>query len=241
MRRAKENDTESTTAKAKDSGRQYKMEIGLRGRAMSIPKGILDIWYHNSEDAGWPIPEDQDYIPYDRPHVTAWAYGLEFVVRDESANGIFYVDYFDASFGEGYWDDRESGGEKTDFSNGDYLVPTKSLGIVGFGANYGYEIHMLRLDQTQGKFGMSLLLGGGLGMGFLVGQLEQWSPSGATTAYQRYDQGYPAEGYKKIPRFYPMVDINASLRFNIADRVSIRMEGGLHTMVYYGLSVGVAF
>ena len=39
----------------------------------------------------------------------------------------------------------------------------------------------------------------------------------------------------------PLVDINAGLRFNFGDRVVLRAEGGLHTFVYYGATLGIMF
>jgi hypothetical protein len=38
-----------------------------------------------------------------------------------------------------------------------------------------------------------------------------------------------------------MVDINAGVRLNFADRVVWRLEGGVHTLLYYGTSLGVTF
>jgi hypothetical protein len=38
-----------------------------------------------------------------------------------------------------------------------------------------------------------------------------------------------------------MIDINAGLRFNFGDRFVLRVEGGLHTMLYYGATAGIMF
>ncbi len=141
---------------------------------------------------------------------------------------------------EGYWDDVESD-DPQNFTDGEYLRPRKNLGLVTFGANYGYEIPMVKLDMTKGYFGMSMLLGGGIGMAFLVGDVDVWTHHQGKEAYKWVLDGDDPEGTKKLPRVLPMVDVNASLRFNIYDRVILRVEGGLHSMLYYGLSLGVRF
>lgn len=39
----------------------------------------------------------------------------------------------------------------------------------------------------------------------------------------------------------PFIDINVGFRFNISDKASIRLEGGLHDMFYGGGAVSVVF
>ena len=60
-------------------------------------------------------------------------------------------------------------------------------------------------------------------------------------AYKLYLEGEPPEGDKRIPPVYPMVDINTGLRFNFGDRAVLRIEGGLHTLVYWGGTLGIMF
>jgi hypothetical protein len=38
-----------------------------------------------------------------------------------------------------------------------------------------------------------------------------------------------------------MVDVNAGLKFNFGDRAVLRLEGGLHTLIYYGATLGIKF
>ncbi|MBT3222920.1 MAG: hypothetical protein HN348_27905, partial [Proteobacteria bacterium] len=153
---------------------------------------------------------------------------------------IFYLDYLDSNMDEGYWDDRDE--EPADHLDGDYLKPTENLGIVAFGANYGYEVHIVRTDITNGYFGLSFLVGGGLGLGVMVGGIDRWGPdANGNPSYKLYLEGEPAEGDKGIPPVYPMVDINAGLRFNFGDRAVFRLEGGLHTLVYWGGTLGIMF
>ena len=210
------------------------MEVGFRGRAVSLPKAVMSIWYHDEGDDGWPLAGEG------RPPIGGWSLGLEFVVKNDSANGIFYFDYIDSTMPGGYWDDREQD-EDTNFFDGEWIQPTDNLGLVAFGANYAYEIHLVTTAKTNGYFGLSMLFGGGAGLGILIGDIDSWESRDGKPAYQLYDEGDTPDGDTSIPRVYPMIDLNASLRFNIADRAVIRLEGGLHSMLYWGASVGVMF
>ncbi|TNE91982.1 MAG: hypothetical protein EP330_03235 [Deltaproteobacteria bacterium] len=213
--------------------RGYFMEIGFRSRYVFVPDSILDIWYFNEDDPGWALPGQK------RPDMRGYALGLEYVVKGDSANGIFYFEYINSLMKEGYWDDVE---EPADHGDGDYLVPTDGLGLLTFGADYAYELHFVTTAQTNGQFGLSFLVGGGLGVAAMLGHLDRWGPAGGVPAYVRHeaDPDNPDEE-KRIPKVYPMVDINAGLRFNFGDRVVLRVEGGLHDLLYMGGSLGLMF
>jgi len=218
--------------KPEKTGRQFLMEVNFRGRYVFVPQSIFSIWYYNEDDDGWADSRDA-------PRIHGYALGLEFVIKGDSANGIFYVEWIESMVTEGYWDDKE---EPPDHLDGDYLVPTENLGMVVGGADYAYEVHMVRTEKTNGAFGMSFLVGGGLGIGVMLGHFDRWGPGpDGTPANVRYDAGDPSDGEKDIPKVFPMVDINAGFRFNFGDRVVLRLEGGLHTMIYGGGALGVMF
>ncbi len=214
------------------SGRKFDMEVNFRGRYVFVPRSILDIWYYNEGDAGWADATRS------APRINGYALGLEFVIKNQNANGIFYVEWIESTLKEGYWDDKE---EPPDHLDGEFLRPTPNLGMVTFGANYAYEAHFVRTAQTNGAFGLSFLVGGGLGVGIILGDLERWTPLGGRPGFVRYNDGDDFDDYKDIPKVLPMVDINAGLRFNFADRIMLRIEGGLHTMIYGGAALGVMF
>lgn len=214
--------------------RDVEFEIGFRGRRLTVPRGLFDIWYHDEDTPGWPLPGQE------RPFVNGYSYGLEFGFKKRSTNAQVWVDWIDSNMPEGYWDDREEtvGGTL----DGDYIRPAGNLGIFSFGADVAYEVDMIRLDMTNQAFGMSMLVGGGLGLGVLIGELEEWSKSDdEVPSYVQYENGDPATSEKKVPRVYPMVDINLALRLNFGNRVVLRLEGGLHTLLYYGAALGFRF
>ena len=220
------------------TGRKFKMEVGFRGRYVSVPNGVLDIWYYDNDDdtPGWALPGQY------RPKIRGYSGGVEFAVKKDNANGIFYVEYIKSLVPAGYWDDREDPHEPTD---GEYLVPTDNLGLVTLGANYAFEAHLVKLERTSNRFGWSLVVGGGLGVALRTGSMGRWSLSDENSypAYRRFERGEPADDKKANvpPPVLPMVDINFGTRVVFGDRIVVRVEGGLHTMLYYGASVGLVF
>lgn len=217
--------------------RDYLMEVGFRGRYLFIPNGLLDIWYERHDQPGDTYPG--------RPTVRAYSLGLEFVIKDEQANGIFYAEYIAPLIDEGYWDDAD---REPNYDDGSYIVP-EGFGIVAIGANYGYE---LRANKW-----LSFLFGAGLGVGFVTGTMYEWQPgepegtANANNAEQDCGPTEPAylraghcevDAELKIPPVVPLVDVNIGPRFNINDRASFRLEGGLHAALpYTGATMGIVF
>jgi hypothetical protein len=206
--------------------RNFLMEVNFRSRYLILPDSVLDIWYEDhEEDANIP----------DRPSVRAYVLGGEFVVKDRQANGIFYAEWIKPTLQEGYWDDRE---EPPDDGDGSYVRPD-GFGLVAIGANYGYEI---RANEW-----FSFLVGAGLGVGFRVGELQEWRPGDTEgmcgylqTAYERAGSCEPDQ-IVEVPGAIPIIDVNVGPKFNFGDRASLRIEGGLHDLPYFGGTLGVVF
>lgn len=214
--------------------RSFMMEAGLRLRSLSVPRSILSTQFTEASDDGWPIPGE------DRPNVRGLAYGPEFVLKWQASNLFLYFERLDLSWEGGYWDDRDAEG---DFLDGSYLLPSDNLGMYAIGADYAAEIHLIRTGQTNDWFGWSLLLGGGLGIGVVTGDIAYWesTPDSALQAYEKYEIGDPPSATAAIPRVLPVVDILAGFRFNIHDRLGLRIEGGLHNALFWGSAVDVMF
>ena len=98
---------------------------------------------------------------------------------------------------------------------------------------------------------MSLMLGGGLGVAFMTGELIEWNPGGdpentdvgclpEAAAYDRYS-ACAADSNTRVPGVLPVLDLQASVKVNFADRAHIRLEGGLHNLLYVGTAVGATF
>lgn len=219
------------------TGRNSDMELGFRGRYMWIPDAFIDIWFNDEDVDGYAHSEP-------RPQVHAYAAGIEFVLKNKApeegnggSNGIFYVQYIASLMPEGYWDDADE-----DRLDGDYIVPTNNLGMLALGADYAYEVHMVKTMNTNGNFGMSMLFGGGVFFGYVFGDLPYWRPEGTELSFERYDDGADSAG-SKLPGFrvLPMIDLNLGFRFNFGDRFVMRMETGFQGMFYMGGSMGLMF
>ncbi|MBM4367511.1 MAG: hypothetical protein FJ102_14960 [Deltaproteobacteria bacterium] len=223
--------------------RPFLMEVNFRGRYMTVPTGTLDLWSEAHEDDEYPA----------RPDVNAYTLGLEFVIKEKSANGIFYIEFFKPLIEDGYWDDIDHG--SPDPLDGSWVDFSDEFSFVNIGANYAYELHATKW--------LSFLFGAGLGMGIKIGNVYEWQPGedpsnpegnndnydvdcgSDAAAYDRadpdgYNCHYDAEIFGDVP-VIPMIDINIGVRFNINDRAAIRLEGGLHDMFYGGGAVGVVF
>lgn len=220
--------------------RDMNFMVGFRSKYMAVPDSILDLftYSHASE-------------PISRPSVSAYSLGLEFVVegnRDKTTrpNGIFYAEYIGAVMAPGYWDDREN---PPDYDDGSWIVPD-DLGMVAIGADYMSEFMITDW--------FAFMVGAGLGIGFVTGELTEWEPGEpdangdntdwtcgpAAPAYDRADSDKadcPDDGSVAVPAVLPIVDVLAAVRFNIKDRASVRIEGGFHDMFYGGLAVGIVF
>ena len=217
--------------------RNFLMEVGFRGRYMDLPDAIVDLFSVRNEGGG--IME--------RPHVSAYSLGLEFVVTDKKDNGIFYVEYLRPIIEEGYWDDLD------EYSDDGKWIKPEDFGLVLIGATYAKEV--------RATDWLSFLFGAGIGAGIKVGQLTQWEagedpadPKGdnnnsdvscgtaPTPAYVRKENGCESDGYVETPPILPYLDIMIGPKFNISDRASIRLEGGIHAFLPYGGgSVGIMF
>lgn len=234
---------------AEPKKRKFLMEVGFRGRYMDLPDELVDLAYFRNTD--------DDTIP-DRPHVSAYSLGLEFVIKDNQANGIFYVDYLSPMIDPGYWDDKE---EPADHFDGSWIEPD-NFGLVLIGASYAYELRATNW--------LSFLFGAGIGGGIVLGELREWQPGECdpdtqdcadfdTSANNNTEVGCGRAGTDESAAYFrrencaddgtielipvvPYLDINIGPRFNISDRASIRLEGGVHAFLPYGGgSVGIVF
>lgn len=206
------------------TARDFLMEVNLRGRYMAIPDSVLDIWYFNgSDDNGAHL---------ERPSIRAYSTGLEFCVRNDTQMGAFYFDYWGNLIQGGYWDDVE---DPEDYLDGDWMQPSENFGVVNFGINYYYD---MRLSEW-----FSILVGAGLGGAYVIGDLQQWDGKEGEPAYKVFQDNpdAPPDDVYRVPNVVPVVDINAGIKFHINDRANIRLEGGLHNLLYGGGAVGIVF
>ena len=211
------------------------MELNLRGRYLSVPSAIMDAWYFDADDEG--------ANPFQRPNLRMYSFGLEYVVKPQPANLIVYYEYIGNGIDEGYWDDRES---PPDHDDGDWLKPSNfGLHVIGF--NYAHEIPIS--DDSKNVW-VSMLFGGGVGIGILSGELTVWHPGGNESitnnclrdapAFERKDTCEP-DGEIKLPGVLPVLDLTMSTKVNFAERAHARLDLGIHNTFYVGTAVGTVF
>jgi hypothetical protein len=220
------------TEVAPDQRRAYAMEANLRVRYLSIPSSVMDIWYFDADDAG--------ANPLARPQVRAYAVGAEWVVDKAPDTWIFYAEWVGIAMEDGYWDDVES--SPANHSDGVWVEPD-GFGLVVLGANYG---HGIRVREW-----LDFLVGGGLGLGFVTGELTVWNAGTnadtvdatclrSAAAYERHES-CGDDGAARVPGLVPVIDLTASARFHFGDQATVRLDAGLHDVLYAGTAVGVVF
>jgi len=211
--------------------REHLYEVNVRTRYLSVPNSILDIWFFDNDSDG--------ANPYARPKVRAYTAGLEFVIKKEPANWTVYFEYLGNLMNEGYWDDVEKPAAHED---GDWVRPD-GLGMLVLGGNYGHSV-----KATEW---WSFVFGGGVGLGVMLGDLTTWGPGSSeanrngaclpeSPAYIRKDT-CAEDGSKKIPAVLPVVDITMSSRFHFGDQATLRLDAGVHNMLYLGTAFGAVF
>ena len=229
------NLAQASDADTVKTDRDYTMELNLRARQLLVPNRILDTWFYNSDTVGaYPEP---------RPSISAQVFGLEYAFTNDQRSWIIWGEYMASGLEEGYWDDVDTG-ETIDHDDGDWVRPDNFSGWWG-GFNYNYIVPMTPVDKPVH---LDFVAGGGAGVGYVTGDLTYWRPGTAietdcepaAPAYVRRNV-CPSDGVKEFPRFLPMIDVTLGLQLNFADRAHIRLEGGLHDMLFYGISGGGRF
>jgi hypothetical protein len=217
--------------------RDFLMESNMRFRQLWVPDKFIDVWFYDSDDPG--------ANPFKRPSIQAYVVGFEFNMKTRPKNWIIYAEYMGSLVGDGYWDDVEQG-TSAEHEDGDWVRPD-NFGGWFFGSNYAHEFN---LTPATKDVWLSLLVGGGLGVGVIQGDLAYWRPGSNAISDQNCYPDAPAyvrkndcqpDGVKSFPRVLPMVDVTLSARINFADRGSIRLDGGIHDLLYAGGAVGVVF
>jgi hypothetical protein len=214
----------------------HTMEANLRFRRLSVPRSFVDAWFYDKDDGS----------PYERPKIGANAFGAEFVMRSRPTHWLFYFEYLKNTTGEGYWDDVENG-EPIDHDDGDWVRPD-GVGAFVLGATIQNE---LRLTPDGATVGGAFLFGGGVGLVFVGGDLLTWhdgtdpdiaEPSclPKSDSWKRKD-ACAEDGDKRIPRLLPMIDLSLSAQIDYRDKAQLRIDVGIHDLLFFGLAAGAAF
>ena len=171
-------------------------------------------------------------------------FGLEYVrIRDQN-NWHFYYEFQQNKTRSDFWDDIDDPEDNTD---GVYIAPSDlAIHALGFQSSYEFPIQTPTV-QT------SVLLGGGLGIGILTGELHRWyhdsneraqnnsgcpSTGGFLGAETRASlcENNPDEEDLPIP-VIPILDVSLGIRVTY-ENFSSRIMFGLHNFPYWGIALG---
>ncbi|RME23502.1 MAG: hypothetical protein D6798_13395 [Deltaproteobacteria bacterium] len=231
-----------TAPAASGSRRSYLIQINPRARYLTLPDSFLDPWAYDIDDPG--------ANPYKRPSIRGWGFGVEVVLDHDGPNTMFWAEYIHPTIQEGYWDDVDDA--FVDHEDGEWLKPD-GLGAAAFGVTYLHDIVLVPTGPDGGAVGFSLVLGAGLGIMPWGGSIEYWQAGGnpdnadvscgpTEPAYERKDHCI-ADGDKLERLFpvWPVVDFPIGVRFDFSDHAQLRIDGGIHGVLYLGAAAGVAF
>ncbi len=216
------------------------MELGLRFRGLGVPDGIIDTWAYSEDDPDEPAPSP-------RPEVRGTAFGLEYSLVEPNTLWTFYLERVKARVEDGYWDDVDDGSD-VDHDDGYWISPSDDFGMWALGVNTGRDFP---LSSNQKPVWLGLHLSGGLGVGLVTGELTQWvafDSADVTVADPTCGVDEPAynrtdcadDGTVRVPKVLPLIDGNLGLKLSFPYGY-VRLEGGLHDMLYWGVSGGGHF
>ena len=236
-----------TIVKEPNLRRPFLLGTNIRVRQLFLPDSALDSYVYDNDMEG--------ALDFKRPSIGLTATGVEVVFDTNPHNWIVWTEYIGSQIDEGYWDDIELG-ETVDHDDGHWVRPD-NLRALFFGGNYAFE---LPITPKSRNVWLSLDMGAGLGVGYIFGGLTYWQPGSlnaegtcdrSSPAYVRRstcanepDGEYFTDGvgqFDELPRFFPMVDVTLSLKLSFANQATIRLDGGLHDLPYYGLAAGGVF
>jgi len=213
--------------------KSMEMELNIRSRYLVVPNGLLDGFFSGSR--------------YDRPTISAYSVGLEWVLKPDKTNWILYYEYMGNLMEEGYWDDIDDAEDDTD---GVWLRP-EGLALHSIGFNVANEIPIS--DKGQPIWG-SFLIGGGLGVGVIMGSMERWHHGTYTLAeenfnclsldpaYIRKDLCPNSPDAEELPvSVLPILDFSLGFRLHIHDRANVRIDFGIHDLPYVGMAAGASW
>lgn len=214
--------------------------VGLRYRHGWVPRNIIDNWFFDIDDPG--------ALPYPRPGIRAPMFGLEYTLALEEGGGtafVFWMERVKLKIDDGYWDDRE---DPPNHLDGSWLSPDDNFGAWTVGANYMQEIPV---SPTTAPVWASVVVSFGLGAAVRTGELTFWHSGDhplvldpdcqlSMPAPERYSE-CPPDGELPVPSALPILDLTLGSRIHLTEHANVRLEAGIHNVLYVGMSAGGSF
>ncbi len=230
----------AAVAKTDDNAIEY--GVGVRLRNVRIPKGEIELFVERAGDSG----------------SSTFGFGLDLTRRRGNVELQLGFETEAVNPGQGIW--IESGKNIATGDVADYVVP---------GANQRSQLRWYTLEFTFlnhapiNKY-MAVRYGGGAGLGIVSGELDHLNMvcagTGATNdnptncepppgTFGGHGVGTCEEDGStcgtlvkyNIPPVFPVVNAIIGLQFKPTDKMTINVEGGLRTFLFFGTSASYFF
>jgi opacity protein-like surface antigen len=210
--------------------------ILLRTRAVTIPGFVMGLWF-DEHARHWS--NGQRNLSYGGEFV--WRKGKEY----EFSVGL---DYADLTMPEAFWREKDKGARASEWTT----IDLKVFSMV-FSAYWFWDV-----TQWFAPF-----VGGGIGPGFIMGDITKAKPRRDTACYSQLDQMsgslpdvlaspacFNASGEvdpnafeppvveNRVPPVVPILNATVGTRFNLGRHGVLKLETGFYTYFYAGMSIG---
>lgn len=204
--------------------------VGFRLRNVRIPKGELELFVERAGGGASHL-----------------GLGLDFIRRRGNLELQLGFEYEKLNPGSGVW---IASGDNVPASQADWMLApedTKSGESLGW-----FTIEFTFLNHTPINKQFAIRYGGGAGLGIITGGLYRYDmicAAGATNANPEpgckpmrfngtgsYAQGSEVEVKYDLPPVFPVVNAILGVQYRPTPSVTINLEGGIRTLLFFGLS-----
>jgi hypothetical protein len=203
--------------------------IGIRLRNVRIPKGEIELFVARAGDTG----------------ASNVGFGLDFTRRRGNVELQLGFEFEHINPGEGAW--IESGKNVAAGDEADYVVTPEHAG-----ENLGWvTAEFTFLNHAPINKNIAIRYGGGAGIGIVTGNLRHYNivchgatndmPEPGCTPPRFNGQGTYSEGTEtldkyNLPPVFPVVNAIIGVQFRPTEKMTINLEGGIRTFLFFGLS-----
>jgi hypothetical protein len=223
---------------ANDNDVHYGIDIRLR--SMHVPTGLIQLFVTRASDGA-----------------SNFGYGIDLIRRRGDLELAIGLEHEQITVGTGVW---INSGDTVPQDDPDYVVTNSSAQDGGLGWT---TIDFTFINHKVINKYVSFRYGAGAGIGIINGALDHYNvrcagnasnampepgctpnvlgggaqitdPNGniiSTNTQYKYD----------IPPVFPVIDVVVGFQFHPFDKVIVDVEGGLHTLPYFGANVGYMF
>ena len=225
--------TDTTLVPPPEKGPEY--GIGFRVRNVRIPKAELELFVERAGDTG----------------ASNVGLGVDLTRRRGNLELQLGVEFERITPGEGVW--IEGGKDVASGDEADYVLDPKDsgkkLGWVTFEFTF--------LNHAPITKNLAIRYGGGLGLGVVLGELDHYNivcADGATNEAPEpgcvpdrfggtgaFTEGTETLVKYKLPPVFPVVNAILGLQIRPIEKMTINIEGGIRTFLFFGVSSSYFF